>query len=248
MNSSRCLIVLDLEATCWGEGDPLHERQREESEIIEIGAVFLIPDPNSQDWIITEEFDTLVKPVRHPLLTEYCTNLTTITQAQVEEAPLFPEAWARFLEWAPPDARIASWGIYDFNKINRECSLHGLENPWPHKDQHVNLKEVFSRQMKRLGRSGKGRGLLKAVGEAGLEFSGTQHRGIDDARMTALVGAWLLHPDRFSKTLQDVFRASQNKGRPLTLLEVLKASGARKEAIAALRAEARDLSLQVFQD
>ncbi len=245
---SRCLIVLDLEATCWGEGDPLHELQREESEIIEIGAVFLIPSPDSEEWVIAEEFCSLVKPVKNPVLSEYCTNLTTITQEMVEEAPLFEEAWAKFLEWASPDYRIASWGMYDFYKLQRDCSLRELENPWSRKEQHVNLKEVFSRQMKRLGKSSKGRGLDKAVAEAGLSFSGTHHRGIDDARMTALIGAWLFSPERFSKPLQELYKACSSLGRPLTTYEALKILKARKEAIPPLMAEARDLGVRLIKD
>src|SRR5204863_480349 len=72
-------LVVDLEATC----DDHHALPREDSEIIEIGAVLV-------DGATLEpqgEFQSFVRPVVHPRLTPFCTQLTTITQADVVRAP-----------------------------------------------------------------------------------------------------------------------------------------------------------------
>jgi inhibitor of KinA sporulation pathway (predicted exonuclease) len=72
-------LVLDLEATCC-------DRQTIPSaqmEIIEIGAVML----EAQQLTPISEFQTFIKPVRHPVLTEFCQRLTSITQDLVDNAP-----------------------------------------------------------------------------------------------------------------------------------------------------------------
>ena len=74
-------IVFDLEATCW------EERDNRRNETIEIGAVLI----NEKQEVISE-FQQFVKPLMNPVLSDFCTNLTSIQQADVDDAPLFPEA------------------------------------------------------------------------------------------------------------------------------------------------------------
>ncbi len=77
-------LVIDLEATCDDGGAvPRHEM-----EIIEIGAVLV----EAGDLTVCEEFQSFVTPVRHPRLTHFCTQLTSITQAMVDDAPGFARA------------------------------------------------------------------------------------------------------------------------------------------------------------
>lgn len=241
----RSLIIIDLEATCWEKGDPFYKLQKDLSEIIEIGAVRVAQ--TSCDWVIEDEFQTFVRPLQNPKLTKFCTDLTKITQDQINSAPDLTDAWKNFLRWAPKNSVGVSWGIGDLYKIEQQCSDRGLTNPW-HKENWLDLKEVFSRQMRRLGKTPKGRGLSKALSEAGLLFSGSPHRAIDDAKMTARLGAWLCHPDRFSNSLKRLFELSQEVGRPLTFLEALEHLGERKEAIPPLKAEAIDLGVPLFID
>ncbi len=84
-------LIVDLEATCCDQGTI----PSTEMEIIEIGAVML----NRNTWAIDSEFQQFIKPVRHPQLTAFCTELTTIRQQDVEQAPQFPEAIAQFKSW-----------------------------------------------------------------------------------------------------------------------------------------------------
>ena len=60
-----------------------------------VGAVLL--DGKTLETV--SEFCTFIKPVRHPVLTPFCTKLTTITQADVDVAPMFPEALANLKAW-----------------------------------------------------------------------------------------------------------------------------------------------------
>ena len=215
------LIVVDLEATCWEDGTP-----REESEVIEIGAVFMHPPlVVGKPWQIGTSFDTLIQPVRHPRLSDFCTQLTTITQKQVDEAPKFPEAWAAFEAWLKTvdpvgDSRMVAWGGYDHSMLRRECARHGTKMPW---QDAVNLKEVFATQSRRKGGSRKQLGLRKALDKLNIPFEGTPHRGIDDAKMTAKIAEWLFQSSRWTPSLQAVSllctRSTMGIVAPIEVLE-----------------------------
>jgi len=80
------VLVVDLEATC-SEDRAIPPDQM---ETIEIGAVLV----RLPDFAIGGEFQSFVRPVRHPVLLPFCTKLTGITQGMVDGATLFPEAFA----------------------------------------------------------------------------------------------------------------------------------------------------------
>ena len=166
-------LVMDLEATCCDRGTI----EREESEIIEIGAVMVDADT----LVAVDEFSTFVRPVHHPVLTEFCTNLTSIRQEDVDTAPELREAIRKLVAWAEPfsDHLFCSWGDYDRNQIGRECRNKRIDRPFA--AGHRNLKHKFS---ERLG-TGRRFGMAAALQEVDLELKGTHHRGIDDARNIA---------------------------------------------------------------
>lgn len=165
-------IVTDLEATCDEPQFP-----SEECEIIEIGSVAV--DENFNE---IGRFQTFVKPVIHSTLTAFCTGLTHITQADIENAPVFKEAYRAFENWIKGlesqegnvDAVFASWGGYDFRKLRDSCSRDSINFYF---DEGTNLKKLF-RKREKMSREV---GLRKALTMKGIEFEGTAHRGIDDA-------------------------------------------------------------------
>jgi len=168
------ILVLDLEASC-DEGDKL---PAEEMEMIEVGAVWATPDGR-----ILAEFQALVRPMLHPRLTPFCSQLTGITQADVDSAPLFPEVAARLASFAELHghevATWGSWGKYDAKQLERDCARHGVENPLA-RLEHINLKRTFakSRRIKEVG-------MARALQMVGLPLDGSHHRGLDDARNIA---------------------------------------------------------------
>ncbi|MDZ8108174.1 MAG: 3'-5' exonuclease [Nostoc sp. DedQUE12a] len=172
---SHYYLIVDLEATCGDKGTvPRHEM-----EIIEIGAVML----NRATWEIDSEFQQFIQPVRHPKLTAFCIELTSIQQQNVDEAPKFIEAISRFQEWINlfPNHIFCSWGNYDKNQFIQDCAFHDV--PYPFSPEHINIKDEFS---KYLGVSKKF-GMAQALNELGIELQGTHHRGIDDARNIASI-------------------------------------------------------------
>ena len=68
-------LIIDFEATCANDGSV----PRGEMEIIEIGAVLV----EAATFGTLGTFQSFVRPVRHPMLTPFCTELTTITQSDV---------------------------------------------------------------------------------------------------------------------------------------------------------------------
>jgi len=168
-------LIVDVEATCTNEG----AFPRNEMEIIEIGAVV----QDAQAFEIVSEFQSFIKPVRHEVLTPFCTELTSITQDDVDHAPRFPEVIAAMLNWMSQfdDALFCSWGEYDRKQFEQDCQFHGID--YPFEMAHLNLKAEFSRTFNRQRRYGL-RGALRWLG---LTFEGTPHRGIDDVRNIARI-------------------------------------------------------------
>ena len=112
-------IVYDLEATCWEKGT-----RPKRMEIIEIGAVRV----DATKLTIRDEFDTFVQPVSEPELSDFCRNLTSIRQEDIDSAQTFPDALKDFLGWIGTDETIlCSWGGYDRNQIIVDCRRRSIE-------------------------------------------------------------------------------------------------------------------------
>jgi inhibitor of KinA sporulation pathway (predicted exonuclease) len=175
-------LVIDLEATCCDSGTI----PQGETEIIEIGAV--MADARSLQPV--DEFGAFVRPVRYPILTEFCTHLTSITQQDVDNASGFPDVLARLIQWASkyPNSVFSSWGEYDRKQLARDCSFHRVRYPF---EEHVNLKRRFAEA---LGLR-KPEGMAPALRRVGLPLQGSHHRGIDDARNIVRLLPYILAHD-----------------------------------------------------
>lgn len=129
------------------------------------------------DGSILDKFTVFIKPVRNPTLTKFCTELTSITQSDVDAAPGLIEALTLFDEWLSPyeNYLFCSWGKYDLNQLNADCAYHNVRSPLAHVE-HVNIKTQFAK-----AQGIKPRGLSRALALVGMTFEGNHHRGIDDA-------------------------------------------------------------------
>ena len=187
METTNEIIIVDLEATCDDRTKKPSLVPKEQMETIEIGAVLV----DTRTLAKVDELGLFVRPVRHPVLTDFCKELTTITQADVDGALLFPEAAAqveRFL--AGRRVLFGSWGDYDRNQLAQDAAYHRVQLPFA--KHHVNLKKRFSEQLgepKRFGMDG-------ALARVGLTLEGTHHRGIDDARNIARLLPWITGKQR----------------------------------------------------
>lgn len=175
--------VVDVEATCWKGPRP----PGQDNEIIEIGLTVVDLDAGER----VARHGILVRP-RRSRVSAFCTELTGLTQEQVDAGVDFAEA----CRWLAREHRAgarpwASWGDYDRRQFERQCGATGTEYPFGRR--HVNAKQAFgdAHGMPRAP------GMDRALEAAGLPLEGRHHRGGDDAwNIAALVlglaarGAW----------------------------------------------------------
>ncbi len=176
------ILVVDVESTCW-EGNP---PPGQESEIIEVGLCVL--DVATLQRL--ENRSILVQPERSTV-SVFCTALTTLTQADVEDALSLREACRILRQEYHARQRIwASYGDYDRRQFERNCQAQ--EIAYPFGPGHINVKSLFA-VVHRLPREV---GLDKSLEMIGLPLEGTHHRGGDDAWNIARILGELLHRGR----------------------------------------------------
>lgn len=172
----KTFVIFDLEATCYDDN------RKDEikpdcfvNEIIEIGAVKL--DHTGKEIARFSEF---AKPKLFPKLSKFCTELTTITQEDVDNADDLEKVLECFLLWCDGSTLI-SWGYYDKTQILKDMVRNDLE--LPHyldiMEDHHSLKHLHAKWNNLKNKRGIGMG--GALRMEGLTLEGTHHRGIDDA-------------------------------------------------------------------
>ena len=179
MKTTDKIIIIDLEATCWQGPVPAGQ----ENEIIEIGLSVL--DIQSGD--ISKNKGILVKPQKSAV-SQFCTELTTITQELLDREGVFFEEAISLLEeeYSPAEFTWASYGAYDINMLQKQCKKFNVS--YPMGDQHINVKVLFTET----------KGLAKPTGMNGalhilnIPLEGTHHRGVDDAKNIAKILHWCL--------------------------------------------------------
>lgn len=173
MNKEKFLVV-DLEATC-----QINDRNYG-NETIEVGAVMVYVNGE-----IIGEFSEFVRPIKKPLLTDFCKELTSIKQSDVDNADYFPAVWEKFCNWIDSfgtNIVFCSWGYYDKNQLVNDCELYNLSYDYDWFNRHISLKHQFVQI------TGKRKcGMANALRILNIPLVGTHHRGIDDARNIAKI-------------------------------------------------------------
>lgn len=129
------------------------------------------------------KFQRFVRPQIKSLITEFCEELTSIRQVDVDVPSTYVEVGQELVAFIArhPNEVWASWGGYDAWQLQRDAGfaacpslLSGL--------QHFNVRKwhkgLYVDQPK---------SLKQTVESLGLVWQGTYHRGIDDARNVASV-------------------------------------------------------------
>ncbi|XP_029910694.1 ERI1 exoribonuclease 2 isoform X2 [Myripristis murdjan] len=187
------LIVIDFESTCW------KEKNNYAQEIIEFPAVLL----NTSTGEVESEFHTYVQPQEHPTLSNFCTELTGITQRQVEAGVPLNICLSQFSRWlqtlqlklgvvfpgeqtgsscsaSPKPCTFLTWSDWDLGVcLQYECKRKQLHKP-DVLNSWIDLRSTY-----RLFYNRKPKGLNGALQDLGIQFSGREHSGLDDARNTA---------------------------------------------------------------
>lgn len=172
------ILVIDIESTCWDGPPP----PGQENEIVEIGLATL--DLGSGERIDRESL--LVRP-ESSTVSAFCTELTTLTQEQVDGGISFAEACGWLVErYRSPQRTWASYGDYDRRQFVRQCDSRRI--PYPFGPTHLNVKNLLALAL------GLHRevGMAQAISLLDLSLEGTHHRGGDDAWNIAGILAVLL--------------------------------------------------------
>ncbi|MCP4503357.1 MAG: exonuclease domain-containing protein [Deltaproteobacteria bacterium] len=174
----RYAVVLDFEATCQ-EGPRIRPQ-----EIIEFTSVLV--DVKSGEVI--DEFESFVRPQSHAVLSDFCTELTSTQQVQVDGAPFFEDVWQEHQAWLDDhglnqtNAMLCTCGDWDL-QLMLPAQLKLLQ-PTPNTPTFYtswcNLKRLYSDVTNE-----KAKGMSGMLRRFGLPLLGHHHRGIDDCRNLA---------------------------------------------------------------
>lgn len=177
---TNLVLVIDLEATCCNQGSV----PQQQMETIQIGAVIA-----THSGEVMGEWSSHVRPIRHPKLTTFCSQLTGINQNDVDAADEFPPVIQRLEKWVIDSSSAidywASWGAYDHHQLRQDLEFHDLT--WWLPPSHVNMKAMFAKKF----RLNKRPALSTALARVGLTFSGTPHNALDDAKNAAKLLGYL---------------------------------------------------------
>ena len=172
-------VILDFEATCDENSKPRPNPQ----EIIEFPALKV----NAITYDIEDEFQQFVKPVKNPQLTEFCKNLTSIQQKDVDNACEFGEVFHDFQLWIEREINdkcfiFVTFGDWDLKTmLPSQCRTSGMELP----DYCKRWINVITEYRKATDDNQSGFiNIPKMLSRLGIDHTGTLHRGIDDCRNT----------------------------------------------------------------
>jgi len=172
------ILVVDVEATCW-EGTP---PPGQENEIIEIGLCLLEVASGQR----SDKQSILVRPERSQV-SPYCTQLTTLTQEQVDRGVTFKAACLMLQQQCASKNRVwASYGDYDRRQFQKQCEAFNVNYPFG--PTHINVKNLFAIAHGLADEVG----MAKALELMKLPLEGVHHHAGDDAWNIAGILAELL--------------------------------------------------------
>ncbi|CAB3406607.1 unnamed protein product [Caenorhabditis bovis] len=179
------LIAIDFECTCV---EVIYDYPH---EIIELPAVLI----NVKDMKIVSTFRTYVRPVRNPILSDFCIAFTKIAQETVDRAPYFREALELLYEWmrkfglSEKGVRFAfvTDGPHDMWKFMQfQCALSGMKMPHIFRS-FINIKKIFKERLHGLVKGNGKSGIENMLEKFDLKFEGNKHSGLDDAKNIAYI-------------------------------------------------------------
>ena len=174
-------ITLDLEWNqAYAQKALAVQRQlcsRLRGEVIQIGAVKL--DKNMR---ICGSYQIIVKPKYFKKLHKHVSELTGISQEQMDRGTPLTEAAKRFKSWCGEDFAFLTWGPDDIPMLKENFHVNGIESDWL--SSTYDLQLIFNRQT---DGGAKQRSLEYAMEHFGIPQTLPAHDALNDAYFTALV-------------------------------------------------------------
>lgn len=199
---SKYLCVLDFEATCWNTKNPDLDKQ----EIIEFPSALYELNENKQLTYIGE-FSKYVKPTIHPILSDFCTELTGITQEQVDSAEIIEKVYEAHHQWLISNAKpksdiyIITCGAWDLKTMLPKEIKNKKLRYYPEYKKYINIKDEFKYFYKKKKQP---RGMVEMLDELELKLDGRHHSGIDDTRNIAKILVRMVNESHTNFKINDV--------------------------------------------
>ena len=154
-------------------------------EVIQIGAVKLDKDMN-----ICGSYQIIVKPKYFKKLHRHVSELTGITQDQMDEGTPLTEAAERFKKWCGKDFAFLTWGPDDIPMLKENFNVNDIPFAWL--DKTYDLRQIFNKQT---DGASKQRSLEYAMEYFEIPMNLPAHDALNDAYFTALVAKALDVPE-----------------------------------------------------
>ena len=170
-------------------------------EVIQIGAVKLDKHLN-----ICGSYQIIVKPKYFKKLHRHVSELTGITQEQMDMGTPLPDAAERFKNWCGKDFAFLTWGPDDIPMLKENLNAHGMKGDWL--DTVYDLQLIFNRQTED---EKKQRSLEFAMEHFNIPQNLPAHDALNDAYFTALVAQHLNVEEgikEYSKPMGDTLEVS----------------------------------------
>jgi len=170
-------VIYDLEFTAWEDSVRTRWNSgKDKREIIQIGAVKV----NGGTFEEMDSFNSFVKPIENPILSDFIVELTGITQEKLDtEGASFKEALVAFEKWREGLPAFA-WG-FDVKVLVENCKYYGITVPFDTK-KFSNMKDVFRKY--RIEPEGVNSG--RAPELLGMTPTLRAHNALNDSRMILL--------------------------------------------------------------
>lgn len=174
------ICILDFEATCWYENS--------DHEIIEFPSVLLKWEDTGEIKEVAR-FQQFVKPMNNPCVSDFCTELTGITQKQIDDGIDLKSAIEAHFKWiteitgsGSSSVTIITCGDWDINKMLPIDLKNISYEPNEFYARYGNIKKLFQ-----IAVGIKGTAMKKMMDKLKLNIEGRHHSGIDDCHNIARI-------------------------------------------------------------
>ena len=166
-------LVCDVEGTCCEDSGFTFE-----SEIIEFPVILV----RGSDLEVLDIFHRYCRPLLNPKLSDFCLELTGISQETVDGAQPFDVVYKEFNNWLGSkcidrdECCFVTDGPFDLRDfIEKEFTYFGIERP-EYMYRIIDIRKAFAKIYEKSGN------LEEMLSSANMVFDGKPHSGLDDSK------------------------------------------------------------------
>ncbi|MFC3885988.1 exonuclease domain-containing protein [Bacillus songklensis] len=173
MADVKQFVFFDFEMLCSDKGMPFSDM-----EGIRLGAVKYDIETQKISY-----FDRYIRPVKRAPLSQFCKELTKISDSDLVDASGFKAVFEDFLAWigGVKKSRFFSWSTSDLSRLKMDAEKHEIPLTTIKKieKRYIDFQAIFTKRVSRNNLS-----VENALGLYGLSFIGEKHNPMYDAYNT----------------------------------------------------------------